>query len=149
MFLSNRAQRVLVDISSCPKIFVGSPRDLVSLLFKVYMNLPGGVMRHHFILGYPKGWHPASETSSWTSPLRTSVLALPWSEICVQLILSWVRPLSLNGQDSVECSAWSACSYTPFVPVRAAAPSWTSVESLHRYARKQAPIHSFHLGVCP
>lgn len=55
MFLSNRSHRVLVDISSCPKIFIGSPRDLVSLPFKVYMNSPGGIMRHHFILGHPKG----------------------------------------------------------------------------------------------
>lgn len=91
MFLSNRSQRVLVDISSCPKIFVGSPRDLVSLPFKVYMNSPGGIMRHHFILGHPKGWHPASEISSWTSSLRTSVLAFTLSEICFWLILSWLR----------------------------------------------------------
>lgn len=55
MFLSNRSQRVLVDISSGPKIFVGSSRDLVSLPFKVYMNSPGGIMHHHFILGHPKG----------------------------------------------------------------------------------------------
>ncbi|XP_004406103.1 PREDICTED: proline-rich protein HaeIII subfamily 1-like [Odobenus rosmarus divergens] len=50
-----RSQRVLVDISSCPKIFVGSPRDLVSLPFKVDMSSPGGIMHHHFILGHPKG----------------------------------------------------------------------------------------------
>lgn len=55
MFLSNRSQRVLVDISPCPEIFVGSPRALVALLFKVYMNSPGGIMRHHFILGHPNG----------------------------------------------------------------------------------------------
>ncbi|XP_061053385.1 uncharacterized protein LOC133095646 [Eubalaena glacialis] len=50
-----RSQRVLVDISPCPKIFGGSPRDLVSVPFKVYMNSPGGIMRHHLILGHPKG----------------------------------------------------------------------------------------------
>ncbi|XP_045408564.1 uncharacterized protein LOC123638779, partial [Lemur catta] len=48
-------QKVSVDISSCPKIFVGSPRDLVSLPFKVFLNSPGGLMCHHFILGHPKG----------------------------------------------------------------------------------------------
>ncbi|XP_007461337.1 PREDICTED: uncharacterized protein LOC103071952 [Lipotes vexillifer] len=50
-----RSQRALVDVSPCPKIFGGSPRDLVSVPFKVYMNSPGGIMRHHLILGHPKG----------------------------------------------------------------------------------------------
>ncbi|KAF7465674.1 hypothetical protein GHT09_003883 [Marmota monax] len=45
--MSGPRPKVLVDISSCPKIFVGSPLDLVSLLFQVLMNFPGGKLYHH------------------------------------------------------------------------------------------------------
>lgn len=60
MFLSNRSQRELLDNSSCPKIFGGSTRDLVSLPFKVYMNSPGGNSASPFYSGPPYRMTPSS-----------------------------------------------------------------------------------------
>ena len=152
MFLSNRSQRVLVDNSPCPKIFGGSPRDLVSGPFKVYMNSPGGIMRHHLILGHPKGWHPASETSSWTSSLRSRVLAphclksvsdRVWA--APALGIQWPGP---RGSDS------------PYVAFRAATPSEhllslysDMLENRHQpilsilaFAHKPSPGMTWHRG---
>lgn len=60
MFLSNRSQRVLADITSCPRIFGGSTRDLVSLPFRVYMNSPGGSSASPFYSGPPYRMPPSS-----------------------------------------------------------------------------------------
>lgn len=59
-------QKVLVDITTCPKIFVGSPQDLMSL-----MNSLGGILHHHFILGHPNGCHWLQRVSLGHCPCQS------------------------------------------------------------------------------
>lgn len=117
MFLSNRSQTE----SAVGHLFL--PQDLrwkpSGFAVQSLNELSQRQTVSPFILGHPKGWHPAPETSSWTSSLRACALASP----CLEPVFDWFwagAGLVINGQDAaVKCPAWSVYSHPSFVTGRA------------------------------